>query len=139
MAGASAEAGSMAGLGATASVVAGLFYDGARSIRPGAFASAGAFAGGGSHVAKSSNSADPVGVIGAFAGAGIGAFVTNAASAKQLDGIAQTYSVNLGVGPLKLSVQMGAADGTYVGAVSVGPGIGLDAGRYPTNTVAGPR
>jgi hypothetical protein len=65
---------------------------------------------------------------------GIGAFVTNAASAKQLSGVAQTYSVNLGVGPLKLSVQVGASDGTYLGAVSVGPGIGLDASRYPTQS-----
>jgi hypothetical protein len=73
--------------------------------------------------------------MGAFAGGGVGAFVTNAASAKQLGGIAQTYSLNVGVGPLKLSVGFGASAGTYLGSVSVGPGIGLDTSRYPTQTV----
>jgi hypothetical protein len=134
LAGASAEAGLLGGLGATASAGVGIFYDGKRSIHAGSFAGAGAFAGAGESDVKTSPSADPVNVVGAFAGMGIGAFVTNAASAKQLSGVAQTYSVNLGVGPLKLSVQVGSSDGTYVGAVSVGPGIGLDASRYPTQS-----
>lgn len=138
-AGAAAEAGVGAGFGGTASVGAGLFFDGGRGLHPGAFAAAGAFAGVGNQGLTTTHSGDPVGVAGAFAGAGVGMFVTNAASAEQLGGIAQTYSLNLGVGPLKMSVQVGSADGTYLGAVTVGPGIGADVSRYPSSSIASPR
>jgi hypothetical protein len=136
---ATAEGGLGAGAGATAAAGAGLFYDGGRSVHPGAYAGAGAFAGGGEQAAKAPHTADAVGVLGVFAGIGVGIFVTNAASAEQLGGPAQTYSCNVGIGPVKLSVQLGISDSTYAGAVSVGPGIGLDVSRYPTQTVTTPR
>ena len=120
----SAEAGVAVGAGASASAGTGLFYAGGHDVRPGSFAGAGAFAGPGNHV------------LGAFAGVGVGAFVSNADSAKQLAGIAQTYSLNVGVGPVKVSLQVGQADGTYIGSMVIGPGVGLDVSAYPTCSVA---
>lgn len=134
--GGSAEAGLLGGGGATASAGIGAFRADGGAIRAGAFAGGGAFSDIAGRGMRTAPSAEPVGVVGAFAGVGIGAFVTNAASANDLRGIAQQYSVNVGVGPLKLSLQAGASHGTFVGSISVGPGIGLDVSRYPAESVA---
>ncbi len=134
--GASIEAGLGGGLGATAAAGAGMFYDRLRGVHPGTFAAAGAFAGAGHAAHKTAAGGHAVAAFGAFAGAGFGAFITNAASANALAGVAQTYSLNLGIGPLKGSLQVAVAGDTYVGAVTVGPGIGLDASRYPTRGAA---
>ncbi len=134
--GGSAEAGLLGGCGVTASAGVGAFRDATGAVHGGSFAGGGAFGDVAGHTARTAHSTEPTGAIGAFAGAGIGAFVTNAASANDLRGVAQQYSVNVGVGPLKVSLQAGMSDGTFVGSVSVGPGIGLDVSRYPAESAA---
>ena len=126
------------GAGGNVSAGAGFFYDGARAITPGAFAEAGGFSELGARAAKLPHSNAPAHALGGFAGVGYGIFVTNAASAKQLAGVSQSYAVNVGLGP-KFSAQLGIAGGTFAASVTIGPGIGVDASLYPTQTVATPR
>ncbi len=134
--GGSAEAGLLGGCGVTASAGVGAFRDETGAVHGGSFAGGGAFTGIGGRSERTARSAEPAGAIGAFAGAGIGAFITNAGSANDLRGVAQQYSVNVGVGPIKISLQAGASNGTFAGSISVGPGIGLDVSRYPAESVA---
>ncbi|GAC1303018.1 MAG: hypothetical protein NVS2B3_04620 [Vulcanimicrobiaceae bacterium] len=126
------------GGGANASLGAGRFVDGSGGVRPGASAGGGAFAVAGSRDASASRSPEPARVFGAYAGASYGLFVTNAASASELAGVGETYAFDVGFGP-KVSVQVGVSPGnTYVGSVTVGPGIGLDVSRYATRSLAMP-
>ena len=129
----------VAGAGATASVGAGLFGGGQSGLNLGAFASAGAFAGGPGYGKQcpaypGGNKSNVAG--GAFAGVGAGGFLTNATSAAELRGPFDTWTFNIGVGPIQLSVQFGESAGTWIGSVTVGPGIGISGSSYPTNTWA---
>jgi len=135
----SAEVGLGAGAGATGCAGAGFFYGPGIGTHAGAYVANGAFVGAGSHGLRSPRTRDPVGALGAFVGGGIGAFVTNASSVRQLRGVAQTFSLNIGVGPVKLSAQLAESHGTVVGSLSIGPGIGLDASVYSTRTLTLPK
>lgn len=131
----SAEAGLVAiGAGATGSVGGGVFWGGPEGANLGGFASAGAFAGGPGYGLSYpvGNSGNVVG--GAFAGLGGGVFLTNATRANQLSGPFDTYSFNIGVGPIKFSVQLGVSNGTWMGSTTLGTGIGISGSGYPTNT-----
>jgi hypothetical protein len=104
-------------------------------------ASAGAFASGGAFaqvvrqdVRIPNYPSQPIGAVGAFAGAG--AFFTNANSASDLSGPFDTYSFNLEVGPVQFSVQFGCSNGVGILSASVGPSIEINASRYPTTTGA---
>lgn len=124
------------GAGGNASGGVGLFADSPTHVQPGAFVGAGAFADAGHGRFAAPANAGPAAVLGAYAGAGYGLFVTNALSARALAGVAQTYALNLGFGP-KISVQLGASpDGTFVGSLTVGPGLGLDVSHYATRSSA---
>jgi hypothetical protein len=74
---------------------------------------------------------------GAFAGIGGGAFVSNAKSTGDLKGAFDTYSFNVGVGAIKVSLQFGYSGGTWIGSATFGPGIGISGSSYPTNTWPG--
>ncbi len=133
----SAEAGAVGiGAGATGAIGGGIFGGGPQGVNLGGFGSFGAFAGGpGYGPAYPGNNSNNV-VGGAFAGGGGGVFATNAKCAGALKGPFDTYSFNIGVGPIKFSAQFGISDGTWIGSVTVGPGIGISGSGYPTNTWA---
>ncbi len=131
---ANAELGIAAGGGVTLDVGAGAFTGG---YHVGGFAGGGAFVGG-PHGPTLPGSKSAHGVIGAFAGAGGGAFLTNANEVAKLRGAFDTCSLNVGIGPVKGSVQIGISGGTWIMSVTFGPGLGADVTRYPTITITTP-
>ena len=140
-AGGSAEAGipGVVGAGGTGSVGYGGFYDPDTGTgSDGVFASGGAFAAGPCGSASFPNVPGRKGAAGGFAGVGGGIFLTNAPNVGALGGPFDTYTVNVGVGPLQFSVQFGYSDGIGILSVTAGPGAGLSASEYPTTTVTAP-
>ncbi len=135
----SAEGGIVvAGAGATGSAGGGIFWGGSSGTTLGGFASFGAFAGGPGWGVSSAPS--PCGGTtvagGAYAGIGRGAFLTNATNASQLSGPFDTYSFNLGIGPIQVSGQFGiSAEGIAIGSLTYGPGSGwgVSGSGYPTS------
>ncbi len=132
-AGGSVEGGVVVGSGATVSGGVGVFGGGSQGINTGGYVSGGAYSGtpgnnvgypGGQNVQTGN------GVIGGYAGVGVGGFITNATSACQLSGPFSTWSINTPWG----SAQFGYSDGTWIGSITVGPGIGGGVSGYPTNT-----
>jgi RHS repeat-associated protein len=116
----------------------GLFYDSSTGFSDGLFAEGAALAYAMTHVAATPSQSVQPGVLGAFAGGGASVFVTNARSVQQLSGFFTTYSLNIGLGPVKFSVQYAYAGSTKV--LSIGPpyagvSIGVSATRTTTNTV----
>lgn len=151
-----------AGAGQTGMLGAGVFLDsgsvtnqtwtpGSWDLDAGAFASWGGFAGGKtpwgdwgpSYPSGRQCPPDQGWALGAFAGLGADAWVTNANNLGELGGPFRTYSVNAAFGMKGISVQFSVgADGTWilsyggpVPAVPVtGVGIGVDVSAYNTNT-----
>ncbi|PPU91637.1 RHS repeat-associated core domain-containing protein, partial [Xanthomonas albilineans] len=136
--GGSIDAGAVvAGAGATASVGAGIFGGGKCGINDGVFASGGAFAGGPGYGAQypkypQGNNMNVAG--GDFAGVGAGGFLTNATSVAELSGPFDTWTFNVGVGPLQFSAQFALAGDIWIGSITAGPGAGVSGSSYPTNT-----
>jgi RHS repeat-associated protein len=139
-AGGSIEGGAVAiGAGATVSGGAGVFWGGSQGVNFGAFGSAGAFAGGPGYGVQypAYPKCENVTVAGgAYAGAGAGVFLTNARSAGELRGPFNTHSFNVGVGPIRASLQIGVSGKTWIGSLTFGPGVGISGSSYPTNTWA---
>jgi hypothetical protein len=132
----SGEIGVGYGAGATAGVGAGIFGGGSNGINGGAFSTGGAFIGGPDHSLGAPQCQNNLtGVLGGFAGIGVGGYITNATSTNQLSGYFNSYSFNLGIGPIKFSAQLGTGGGKWIGSITVGPGIGLSGSAYPTNTI----
>jgi RHS repeat-associated protein len=77
-------------------------------------------------------SQSPEGALGAYAGAGLGAFITNADTWNDLFGPFQTWSINTPIG----SAQFSYSNGTWIGSVTVGPGYIGGVSAYPTVTSA---
>ena len=142
LAGGSAEAGAViTGASVQASVGAGFFVDGDWRPSAGAFASGGAVAYAGNHVAAAPSQEQPPSVVGAYGGYGPGAFITNAGSAQQLRGPFWTGTVNLGVGPGKASISIAYSKGVWVisamgGLAPWSMGIGLSGSTITTTTAA---
>ncbi len=109
----------VAGATVNASVGGGLFYDSKTGFSAGLFATGAAVANFFSHVAAAPSQSVQPGILGAYAGARGGIFITNARSVQRLSGPFTTYSLNVGVGPYKFSVQY--ASGGSVNVLSVGP------------------
>ena len=123
------------GGGATGAIGSGIFGGGSQGVNVGGFAGGGAFAGGPGYGSSAPQcQGNQTGAAGAFAGAGVGLFLTNATSASDLGGYGSTYSFNVGVGPAKFSVQIGRSGNTWIGSATIGPGIGLSGSSYPTWT-----
>jgi RHS repeat-associated protein len=138
----SAEGGLAAGGGVTASFGGGIFWGGPQGLNAGGFASGGAFIGAPGY---SSSYPTPLpggttGVLGAYAGAGAGGFVTNATNVDELKDAFNTYSINTPIG----SAQLGVSGKTWIFSVTCGVppcgiGIGAAISTYPTNTGVVPR
>jgi RHS repeat-associated protein len=144
--GVTGEAGLIAvGAGATGSVGGGVFFNGP-SPSIGGFASGGAFAGGpGWGASAPSLPSRNNGVLGAFAGGGLGIWATNAKNVGQLAGPFKTYSVNAGwflrAATLQFSIGKDACGKTiwmfnYGGPLGIPSGIGWggSGSAYNTNT-----
>lgn len=89
-------------------------------IQGGAFDSAGAFG----------LSTPDTGILGGYAGLGLGGFLTNADSACELSGPGRTDSLNLGV----ISISLTTSGNIWVISVTFGPGLGADYSSYTTVT-----
>ncbi len=74
-------------------------------------------------------------VTGGFLGAGYGAYVTNAANSKSLEGVGMTRSLNVAF-DVGLSFQVTTTEeGIWIASVSsIGPGYGASYSAYQTNT-----
>lgn len=75
--------------------------------------------------------------FGAYAGAGANVFVTNAGSVQQLGGPFKTVSLNVGVGPIKASLQFSYANGIWeasIGPPYVGQSLGASFSALTTTT-----
>ena len=134
---ASAEVGIGAGVATTTSIGAGAFWGGLGGPNVGSFFSFGAFAGApgfGAGIPNCPQEPPANGVLGRFAGAGRGGFLTNAISASQLAGPFNMYSLD--VGPA--SIQYATSGNVWILSVTVGPGGGGAVAAYPTYTVVGP-
>ncbi|MGH9482444.1 MAG: hypothetical protein ACRD1L_10190, partial [Terriglobales bacterium] len=134
--GASAEAGlGNTGVGAQASTGGGGFITPDFAFSFGGFASGGAIAELGSH-ATGLPRQDPTltTFAGAYAGAGVGGYVTDAGRAGQLRGPFLTFTASLGGtigGSLQLQVD---SHGTFLLSYEFGPGIGASFSAYMTST-----
>jgi len=125
--------------GATASGFGGggLFYDSNTGFSDGAFGGGAALAYFMAQVAAApAQNVQPV-ILGAYVGGGASIFVTNARSVQQLGGPFTTWAVNLGYGPIKLSVRYAFAGS--IGVLSISPpraggSLGFSLTRTVTNT-----
>ncbi len=132
-----------AGASSTGGVGAGAFHNRGGGFTSGystgAFASGGAAAYAGSHVAGvPQQSGSTVFALGAYAGAGANLFVSNAASVQQLSGPFTTPSVNVGVGVANLGVQVSLGGGIWQFSITppiASVGIGFAGSVITTNTV----
>lgn len=132
------------GGGATGSIADGAFWGRGRGFSRGHFKSFGAFAGvpdDGPHYPSEGPNEDVDRdhhqvrfVEGAYAGFGGGIFLTNADSICDLAGPFHTWTLNVGVGPVKGSIQFGYNNGIGIVSITGGPGIGASLSGYPTNT-----
>jgi hypothetical protein len=142
LAGGSAETGVVkAGASLQGSVGAGAFVNGDAQPSLAVFASGGAVANAGNHVAAAPAQQQAPAVFGAYAGYGPGAFITNAGSGQQLEGPFWTVTVNLGLGPGKASVSLASSNGVWVLSATGGiepwsMGIGFSVSTITTTTAA---
>lgn len=137
---ASATAGlGFVGVAATASAGSGIFWGGSSGVNVGGFASAGGFAGGPGYGSGYPSSQDNA-AFGAYAGAGVGGFFTNATKAEDLRGPFTTISADVALPFLPgFSFQFGYSQGTWIASLTAGPsgsGLGLGLSIMQTNTIA---
>lgn len=129
-----ADVGLVEGAGAGGSAGWGGFWgDGANF---GGFASLGCFLGGpGAKNGWAYPRTEKKGAIGAYAGIGIGPYVTNANNKNELKGPFQVLNINLALG-YGGSIQVGwdSTSGTFIVSGGVGYGYGVDVSWYNTNT-----
>ncbi len=126
----------LAGLSAQGSGGVGVFWGGPGGLSAGAFAGGGALAGGalGGLGAPSSTGL----IVGASAGLGVSAFVTNADSVSDLEGPFTQTTVTVGLGSFQFSIQVAWGGGTWFagfGPPFLGASLGLSASTYDTYTV----
>ena len=126
----------LAGAAESASAGVGYFSRGGGTGVEG-FESEGGFVGGPGYGPSIAPDNKDNSAVGGFAGIGAGLFFTTADCAKQLEGPSYTYSLNIGVGPISFSLQYTEyEDGNWLGSYTEGPGMGISASGYPTNTVS---
>jgi hypothetical protein len=116
---------------ATVSGTFGAFWGGCRGVNIGSTATGG-------YAYTKSGKIEPGAVIGAFAGFGVGMYITNATSARDLEGQSRTRFLDLGAGSAKFSVQYAESSGKWIGSLTWGPAKGVAAGWVPTTTVVDP-
>jgi hypothetical protein len=121
------------GAAATASGGYGLFGGGCKGTNIGAFAS-----GGVAFVKPADLSPDANILVGLFGGLGYGGFLTNATNAAELEDLGPTWSFDLGIGLVRISVQTSASSDKWIASLTYGPSRGLAMSRMATTTVADP-
>jgi hypothetical protein len=120
---------------ANGSLSGGFFLDNNGDVTMAAAATGGALTGGTSYVAAPAQTKTEPAVAGLYAGAGGGAFFTNAQSGNQLAGPFAQYNVNVGVeGAVSVSLAYDSASGIWVVSVTVRPGYGVSASKLTTTT-----
>jgi RHS repeat-associated protein len=138
--GGSAETGVVYGGGGTMVAGGGLFGKGLRPSGTETFLSGGAFVGGPGLAKKAPKDCpQKPWALGGFAGAGLGPFITNAKNTGYgpggLAGPFKQWNLNAGIGPIQFSASFAYNGGTWIGSITAGPGLGLNASGYPTETV----
>jgi RHS repeat-associated protein len=136
MADVSAEAGYGYGAGGTYSFGFGLFYNPQTGFSVGSFRGGGLFAGGpkvgrlpGSWNKPCSPTGRPSGAIGRYAGWGVGPWISNAGSPKDLGGPFDQWNFNS-----PISGSYAYSDGTWIGSLTYGYGGVASFSTYPTTT-----
>lgn len=128
-----------AGASSTGGFGAGAFHNSGSGSSGGAFLSGGSAAYTNSHMTGTPPQTSSTYSLGAYAGAGASVFFTNAGGVQQLAGPFTTISINVGVGPANLGVQLSFGGGIF--QLSITPplasaGIGAAGSVVTTNTVA---
>lgn len=122
------------GISATGSAGYGMFYNGNTGFSKGGFAGGGAtayFFNG--NVGAPKQQGQPFN-FGGYAGVGPNAWVSNAGGAPQLGGPFTTWSLNVGAGPAKFSLQLSYGGGIW--QLSYGPPIPLVSAGTPSISVS---
>jgi RHS repeat-associated protein len=139
--GGSADLGVVAtGASATGSLAGGVFYQPGKGVSAGGTATGGAVLYAGKHtLGAPKQDQGRTANLGAYAGAGPFAFVTNATTVNQLSGHFATTTLNVGVGPVKFSLQLSTGNGIWEFSVGppipvVSPGIGFSVSHITTET-----
>ncbi len=139
--GGSADLGVVAtGASATGSIAGGVFYQPGKGVSAGGTATGGAVLYAGKHtLGAPKQDQGRTANLGAYAGAGPFAFVTNATTVNQLSGHFATTTLNVGVGPVKFSLQLSTGNGIWEFSVGppipvVSPGIGFSVSHITTET-----
>jgi RHS repeat-associated protein len=123
----------------TGSVGGGLFSS-RTNISAGRFTSGGAAIFGGPFATGAPQQTQGTTVAaGAYLGAGLSVFITNARSVQQLQGPFATYTFNVGAGPIKFSAQFSTANGIWQASFGppipyLSPGIGVSFSKMTTDT-----
>jgi len=131
----------VAGAALNSSAGFGAFWGGDAGLNLGCFESTGAFIGGPGY-GPSYPEDDTLNVaLGAFAGVGGGAFLTNANSAKELESTSYTAAYDMGIGPINFSFSLSYGYGDdgrflWLGSLSAGPGVGVGRTHFSTNTTS---
>lgn len=138
MGGANAEAGVVAaGAAAQTSPGGGFFRNSTDGWSGGTFDSGGATAYAGSSSTGTPAQTSTPAVGGLSLGGGASLFLTNAGSVQQLSGPFNTYSLNLGVGPLQFSAQLATGGGIWQFSLSppfAGATFGFSGSKMVTST-----
>ena len=113
----------------------GWFYDSRTGSSDGGFLSGAAVAYSGSNVVATPTQDVQPRVGGMYAGVGGSIFATNGRSVQQLSDRFTTFTLNVGIGPIKFSALYARGGSTWLVALSpVGPGAGVSFTRTVTNT-----
>jgi len=127
-----------AGASLTGSLGGGLFYNSSTGLSAGGFASGGAAAFAGSHVAGApSQTRQDLSGVGLFGGVGGSLFLTNAGSVQQLSGPFSTLNFNVGYSVAQLQISFAKSGNTWYLQISpplAGLSAGLSVTTMKTNT-----
>jgi len=127
----------LAGIGGSASKSLGVFNDPNAGLSAHGFESGGGLAYAGAHSTGAPAQNSSSSILGASFSAGAAGFLTNATSVQQLSGPFTTYSLNIGVGPAQVSVQLSI--GGRIWQLSLSPPLaetteGLSVSKMMTST-----
>jgi len=129
----SGEYGYAAGMGANYNFGFGLFYNPNDGFSLGGFHGGGAFFGNpsASFNIPCHSSDNPSGAFGAYGGAGLGPWISNAGSPSDLGGPFNQWNINSPV-----SASYASSGGTWIGSLTYGPGDVASFSTYPTTTTS---
>lgn len=132
------EEGGLLGQRGVTPLVGGVFVGGDQGVNLGSFQSVGGFVGGPGYGPSYPSDNSGNSATGGYAGAGVGAFVTNANSVADLTKTTTTILADIGLGLVNASVQLSFGNGIWI--LSVVPpsplsyGYGAAVTTFQTNT-----